>query len=357
MATPTDLLYEVLRVAEGNLDSRSVEDETISGMIDYVAQCLGNRAGVRLLMSCMLARIDEPNVDPRQPYTEIGTEQCFSGRTYDERYITSFINDNELPCNSTTAFLSPALRNINQPLTTDIVLVGRPPQLYSDALQVLDNVANGRVEANDVLTDIVRILLRVRNEKRARMRSLLEGMKYTRDSLPLSSETIVTLIEQHLACRHSSRLPVLVVAAAYKAASDKLGESILPLNAHNAADEQTGAIGDVEVHLENDEDVVSAYEMKMKRVTVEDIDRAVTKMSNRKPRIDNYVFITTDVIDEAVEEYAASMYESTMGTEIAVLDCIGFLRHFLHLFHRSRIQFLDEYQKLVLSEPDSAVKQ
>jgi hypothetical protein len=149
----------------------------------------------------------------------------------------------------------------------------------------------------------------------------------------------------------------LTVENEYKTASDRLGESILPLNAHNAADEQTGAIGDVEVRLENDESVVSAYEMKMKRVTVEDIDRAVTKISNRKPRIDNYVFITTDVIDETVREYAASMYESTMGIEIVVLDCIGFLRHFLHLFHRLRNQFLDEYQKLVLSEPDSTVKQ
>ncbi len=49
--------------------------------------------------------------------------------------------------------------------------------------------------------------------------------------------------------------------------------------------------------------------------------------------------------------------EKTGGTEIVVLDCIGFLRHFLHFFHRSRAKFLDSYQNLVLSEPDSAVSQ
>src|SRR3972149_4254919 len=43
--------------------------------------------------------------------------------------------------------------------------------------------------------------------------------------------------------------------------------------------------------------------------------------------------------------------------EIAILDCTGFLRHFLHLFHRSRIDYLDAYQALVLAEPDSAVSQ
>jgi hypothetical protein len=36
---------------------------------------------------------------------------------------------------------------------------------------------------------------------------------------------------------------------------------------------------------------------------------------------------------------------------------IAFLRHFLHLFHRLRKDFLDQYQTLVLHEPDSAVSQ
>ena len=42
---------------------------------------------------------------------------------------------------------------------------------------------------------------------------------------------------------------------------------------------------------------------------------------------------------------------------MVVLDCIGFLRHFLHLFHRIRIEFLDAYQAPVLDEPESAVNQ
>ena len=43
--------------------------------------------------------------------------------------------------------------------------------------------------------------------------------------------------------------------------------------------------------------------------------------------------------------------------EYVMLDCIGFVRHFLHLFHRLRIEFLDAYQSLLLAEPDSAVSQ
>ena len=43
--------------------------------------------------------------------------------------------------------------------------------------------------------------------------------------------------------------------------------------------------------------------------------------------------------------------------EFVVLDCLNFLRHFLHLFHRLRQKYLDAYQELLLAEPESAVSQ
>ncbi|MBI3324261.1 MAG: restriction endonuclease, SacI family [Candidatus Omnitrophica bacterium] len=325
--------------------------------VEYVSRCLSNRAGVRLLMACMLAKLDRPEVDPRKPYTEIGGKDSFSGRTYDEQYLTHFINANHLPCNPTTGFLTPVFRNIDKPLSTIVAIVGRPAQVYRDTVQILEDVAKGRVFAKDILTDAIRLLVVVREEKKARMATLFASLQYDKGAIPLSSEAVVKLIEQHLACKHSSRLPVLVVAAAYRAAADKLGERALPLQAHTAADEQTGAMGDVEICLMNDDRVVTIYEMKTKRVTVDDIDRALQKIAERKPRIDNYVFITTDVIDDAVKAYAVAVYEKTGGTEIVVLDCIGFVRHFLRLFHRLRIEFLDAYQALLLAEPDSAVSQ
>ena len=148
-----------------------------------------------------------------------------------------------------------------------------------------------------------------------------------------------------------------MVAAAYESGGKHFGEVHRSLLSHNAADLQTGSVGDVEICLVGDDAVVTSYEMKMKRVTLEDIDAAVVKISRSETRIDNYIFITTDVIDPLVAEYAGSFYEKTAGTEIAVLDCIGFVRHFLHLFHRYRLEFLKNYQELVLVEPDSAVSQ
>ncbi len=355
--TPIQILENIYNRACNTLETTVIADDTIRERVDYVCRCMSNRAGVRLLMSCLLGKLDNPKVDPRNPYTEIGGSKSFSGRTYDEHYLTQFINSHRLPCNPTTAFLTPTLRNIDQPLTTDRELVGRPRDLYKKTLQLIEDVAKKRISADTLFIETVRVLLIIRNEKDARMSSLLEALEHTEGALPLSSEAIVTLIGQHLACKNSSRLPVLIVAGAYQVAGKCLGESVLPLNVHNAADLQTGSIGDVEICLMGDDDVVTAYEMKMKRVTTDDIDVAVNKIAKALNRINNYIFVTTDEIDPDVSEYAAKFYEETGGTEIAILDCIGFLRHFLHLFHRVRVDYLNAYQNLVLNEPDSAVSQ
>lgn len=97
--------------------------------------------------------------------------------------------------------------------------------------------------------------------------------------------------------------------------------------------------------------------MKDKRVTREDIERAVQKLITSGKRVDNYIFITTDEIDKEVQSYARSLYAETGGIEFVILGCIGFVRHYLHLFHRLRSDFLDEYQSLILAEPESSVSQ
>lgn len=153
-------------------------------------------------------------------------------------------------------------------------------------------------------------------------------------------------------------MPVLVVAAIYETLAPHIQERILPLESHNAADSQTQALGDVQiVVLDANEAVITCYEMKTRRVTINDIDVVIQeKLAHTHHPIDNYIFITTETIEPQVSAYARSRYELT-GIELVVLDCISFLRHFLHLFHRQRTEFLDIYQRILLAEPDSAVSQ
>lgn len=357
MAEPIEILNAALRYANANIEQSLVADRQIREYADYVVRNLKNRAGVRLLMACLLAKLHRPHVDIRKPYTEIGDADSFSGRTYDEGYITTFINEHNLPCNSTTAFLTPALRNRNTTLTKDVNLVGKPPQLYQAVLNLLDDVYCGRIPADTLIAEIVRLLLIDRNERQQRIEALVATLNTTEDAVPLSSEDIVNVIEKHMSLKGASRLSVLVVAAAYQSAEEFLGEKVLTLEAHNAADIQTGALGDVEITLLADDEIITSYEMKNKRVTREDIERALQKLLLSGKRINNYIFITTETVDEEVQDYARSLYHETGGIEFVILDCIGFVRHFLHLFHRLRSRFLEAYQALILAEPQSAVSQ
>jgi len=356
MPDPLNILSESFSCAISQGYRQIRANPEILKKIKYVCECISNRAGVRLLMACLLAKIHQPNVNTTKPYTEIGSDDCFSGRTYDERYISQFIADNDLPCNPTTAFLTPALRNIDSPLLIDLEIIGRPRQVYTDTISLLHCVQNGEITASELLVEVIHRLIVIRNSKKESLAKKFKELKDHSAEVVLSSEETITVIEQHLSCKHSSRLPVLIVAAAYNAAKNKIGEQIRPLLSHNAADEQTGSMGDVEVCLVSDENVRTVYEMKMKKVLREDIDRAIQKIANGGESIDNYIFITTDEIDENTFEYAKTMYEKLGQREIAILDCIGFLRHFLHFFHRLRRRFIDEYQELVINEPESAVR-
>ncbi|HXF62331.1 MAG TPA: hypothetical protein VNK95_11985 [Caldilineaceae bacterium] len=354
--SPDDILRVALQRAEEAGDRSLVQDAEIRHRIESIALSTQNRALVRLLLSCSLAAAHNPSVDIRKPYTEIGTPDSFSGRSYDESHITHFVQVYRLPCNPTTAFLTPALRNRNVALTPDVDLVGRPPQLYRAAQQLLDDVYQRRLSAEDLLAETIRWLLIMRDEKEHRLALLIRSLNSSQGQSLLSAEAIVTLIEQHLRLPRSSRLPVLIVAAAYNAAREQLGEAARPLLSHNAADRQTGSLGDVEITLISSDQVITSYEMKTRVVSIEDIDLALEKIAQSKQPVDNYIFITTERIDPAVQAHAHSLYEST-GVEFVILDCIGFLRHFLHLFHRLRHRFVEEYQALLLAEPESAVSQ
>jgi DNA adenine methylase len=351
--TPTDILESLFKQACSNLSQTDVKSIDIKNKIESLCRCNSNKAPIRFLMSCLLAKIHNPQVDIRKPYTEIGGEDTFSGRFYDEKYVELLVHKYKLPCNPTTAYLTPAFRNLDRLLTTDLVLVGRPREVYIYVLDILGTIHVNKEKAEDVLCEIIRFLLVIKQEDENRMSQLIADLRQS-DILSLSVEEIVTLLVQHLNCKHTSRLPVLIVASAYQTVRDKIGEVNKSLEAHNAADKQTDSLGDIEIILTNEDKIVTCYEMKDKRITKTDIDVALQKLPERK--IDNYIFITTDTIELEVAEYAKGLYEKT-GIEFAILDCIGFIRHFLHFFHRQKNTFLNIYQSMVLAEPTSAVSQ
>ena len=48
-----------------------------------------------------------------------------------------------MPVNPTTAWLTPALRNINSPLVAPMVIAGTPRRLYEELIRLLDQIETG----------------------------------------------------------------------------------------------------------------------------------------------------------------------------------------------------------------------
>jgi hypothetical protein len=350
MSTPRQILEDAWQQASQPFP---VSDPQVSQQVRLIVRNAQNRAAVRLVLACLLAKLHLPSVDIRKPYTEIGDPDVFSGRTYDEKELAPFLLGHQLPINETTAFLTPALRNRNQTLTKDTNLVGRPQAVYQAALALLDAVHSEKLQAQALLVQILAELVSLRDENKKR----LDLLFYTSDGiLPLSSQEMWVLLEQHSRSPRSSRLPVLMVAAVYHAIGGFFDEHIMPLHVHQAADKQTGALGDIEVFLTNDQQIKTGFEIKAKKLDQKDIDIALTKIL-RSQHLQNYIFITTEAIDPDLMEYTRSLYERTNGVEVTILDCMGFIHYFLHFFHRQRFTFLETYQTLLLEQPESAVGQ
>lgn len=333
----------------------SFVEARIEKPIHYICRS-ENKAPIRYLMSGMVAKIDRPSINLYKPISSLGGDDAYEGRSYDEDIIEPYVLKHQLPCNVTTAFLTPSFRKIERPLAKEMFKTSRPPQPYYQMMDVLAYVELYPAKAELVLLEIIRNLIEIKAENDKRIMEQLARIKDGSDFSTLSSEEIVNLIVQHLHCKKSSRLPVLIVAAAYNSVKDLTGEQAKELLSHQAADKQTGAIGDVEITLTTEANTITCYEMKSKAVLKTDVEKSIEKIGKQDSQIDNYIFITTEPIDREVNDYANSLYRE-MGTEIVILDCIGFLRHFLHFFHRRRIQFLDNYQELVLKEPTSSVSQ
>lgn len=350
---PADILEIAYQSAVDRLDKSFVRAAGLTDDVEFICRC-SNLAGIRFLLACLVAKLSRPELDIRKPYTEIGGEGVYSGRHFDETYVAPFAFKYGLPVNPTTSFLTPAFRTNKSIIAPGVELIGRPKKLYETVVKIISAVHDGTANPELLLIEIVRWLAVVKFEREDRLESLFASLAAARSDSALPAESIVTLIQQHLALPKSSRLPVLVVAAAYQAVQELLGERALPLEGHTAADSQTGALGDLQITLKDDSNIVTVYEMKAKRVTTEDLAIAVQKLASGSHEIDNYIFITTDKVDETLRDFAATMH-TRVGVEFIVLDCLGFLRHFLHLFYRSRMKFLEAYQALVLGEADSAV--
>ncbi len=133
----------------------------------------------------------------------------------------------------------------------------------------------------------------------------------------------------------ASRLPVLALHSVYMVLLQELsryaGKSLKPLEAHSAADAQTGAIGDIEV-ANQDGSVFEAVEVKHNLpVTTAIIDSVKQKI--RGSHVDRYYILTTYAQHEPTEEiqHEADNVNRLLGCQLIVNGVIPSMRYYLRL--------------------------
>ena len=67
MPSPKEILDIAYKKASDNVNSPIVSDADIVGRVDFVCRNIQNRAGVRLLLACLLAKVHKPSTDIRKP--------------------------------------------------------------------------------------------------------------------------------------------------------------------------------------------------------------------------------------------------------------------------------------------------
>jgi hypothetical protein len=210
---------------------------------DLVLQCRrvfqsATQAYREALLGCVIARLQDPTINPRKPYMNQG-EGAYNGRTMDERVINPFLQDHRIPC-SKGPYLSVFRRSV---LFEESTRAGVRDKEGFDAMLCC-------IAYIEATTDP--------RQQRAFLRHLLYRFVEMREasSVPLSRlqrfslSQYGSLVAKLLAVPSGGRFPVFLVVAAFRAISDRfqLGWNV-EVQGINVADRPSGAGGDITISL------------------------------------------------------------------------------------------------------------
>lgn len=216
-------------------------------------------------------------------------------------------------------------------------------------LSILDAVANGRASALEVIAEFFRFELKNRESQLANA----EWLAKRRAKSTVTIAEITDALAEHFTMPKSARLPVLAIQALYDAMMPHVarydGMELVELSEHSAADEHTGAVGDVEV-IDCDGDVFEAVEVKHE-VVVSDviIKRAYDKV--RESNANRYYILSTSPRSDITSfgQSLISDLSASHGCQMVVNGVLPTIKYYLRLLDEPAT-FLDAYTELLVSD-------
>jgi DNA (cytosine-5)-methyltransferase 1 len=222
-------------------------------------------------------------------------------------------------------------------------------RVKTEFLYILDSVANGTVKSSYVLSEFFRLELIEKSKREASLEWLAKHLADQR----ISILQIVEALEQHFLLPRSARLPVLGIQAIYMTMMSHIaryqGMSLSPLSEHSAADENTGAVGDVEV-IDADGDVFEGVEVKHGVVIDDNIVRRACAKVNVSTASRYYILSTSPRINlSELGKTLITDLQKKHGCQMVVNGVVPTIKYYLRLLDEPA-EFLTNYQKLLITD-------
>ncbi|MDP6455505.1 MAG: restriction endonuclease, SacI family [SAR202 cluster bacterium] len=231
------LLETIFDQAQTNFDDGSppLLPGSTSDNVDRVFRSR-TQAFREVLVGCVLARVQDKDINIRHPYVNQGTDS-FNGRTLDERVVNPLLQSRQIPC-SRGPYLSVFRRSVAlDESTRDGV---RDKTAYDNFMNVLDWVE--QQSDNDVLSKLLSFLMHKFIELReATQIPLIRIQRMSLEQLGILSTSL-------LDTPSGGRFPQFLVVATIQVIKERFGlDWDISWQGINVADTASGAGGDITV--------------------------------------------------------------------------------------------------------------
>lgn len=323
--------------------------KSITDNLDIILEYSEKRKGViTVLFTSMIYKSLFPEQDVRKHQSQM--EDGYSGRTFDTKFITPFLQNKNFPAPSETGWLTKSLET-NSPYFLDYKPNITPKTLKTAFLKILDQ-ANTKDLAKDCSYYLIQGLIVQRNSQEIDLAKPAD--------LPIS--VIIRLLKAHFDSSYTSegasRLPVLALYAVYQCLMNEAkrfeGKKLLDIESHTSADSRSGRIGDVDIVDENDKEF-EAVEVKFGiPITAQLIRGSFEKF--KTTQVKRYYLLSTANIDENDKENIDNEIErikNIHGCNVIANGLVHSLNYYLRLVSDTS-EFISNYVDLV--EQDGALK-
>ncbi len=353
-----DVLNNAYAIAEENFNNKKEYVYAISEELTECIEKLSNLSGKAStgftnIATCLAIKSALPNVDIRYHQVQIQDKTDrpagFNFRGVSEKVIYPWLNEN----NFEGAKSGWQTRTFERPKPYMLSYDENIGDIKEPFLKIFDCVEENGEPAKEALACLLHYQMILRESKK-----IILSIPKTKDI-----QLIISLFRNHFfheykASKGASRLPVLALYAVYSVLIDQVdrynGMILKPLEAHSAADSQTGAIGDIEISNEDNGEVFEAVEVKHD-ISISDriIQDAAKKIMDKS--VDRYYILTTHQNCEPDDELnkSISKIKAMYNCQLIANGLIPSLKYYLRLLSDPSLVF-PKYVELLVS--DKAIK-